>query len=138
MNGRQFVDTNILVYAFDLTAGEKRTLATSLVERLWAEHSGCLSLQVLQEFYVTTTKKLGMPAADAARQIARFANWKTHRPALEDILAAIDLHQRRRIAFWDAMVVRSAMTLDCSVLWSEDLSHGEKWEGVLVQNPFAT
>jgi len=59
MNGKEFVDTNILIYAFDRTAGKKRETAAALVERLWTERAGCVSLQLLQEFYVTATKKAG-------------------------------------------------------------------------------
>ena len=136
MAGREFVDTNILIYAFDLTAGEKRDTAAALLARLWSERGGCISLQVLQEFYVTTTKKLAMPSKDAAAQIERLGKWTIHRPGLDDVLQAIELHRSRKISFWDAMIVRSAMSLDCSILWSEDLSHGQRLSGVTIRNPF--
>ncbi len=136
MAGREFVDTNILIYAFDLTAGEKRDAATALLARIWSERAGCISLQVLQEFFVTATKKLGMPPKDAAVQIERLGKWTIHRAGLDDVLQAIDLHRSKRISFWDAMIVRSAMSLDCSMLWSEDLSHGRRLSGLTIQNPF--
>lgn len=137
MNGKEFVDTNVLVYAFDRTAGVKRNIAAELIGRLWTDHTGCLSLQVLQEFYVTVTRKLNMPAADAARQVDRFGLWQVHRPAFEDLVAAIDLHHKKQISFWDAMMLRSAMQSGCSVVWTEDLSDGQKWESLLVRNPFS-
>jgi predicted nucleic acid-binding protein len=136
MNGRQFVDTNVLIYAFDRTASTKRAAARDLIERLWLERTGCLSLQILQEFYVTATRMLSMPAADAARQVGRLGYWNLHRPTLEDLGAAIELHQKRRISFWDAMVIRSAVQLECSVLWSEDLANGSRFETLTIRNPF--
>jgi len=136
MNGREFVDTNVLVYALDRTAGQKRELAKALVERLWTERNGCISLQILQEFYVTATRKLGMPATEAARQVERLGKWTVHRPSLEDVLAAIELHRRKQVAFWDALVLRSAVRLGCSILWTEDLSQGQRWDSLVVRNPF--
>jgi len=91
----------------------------------------------LQEFYVTATRKLGMPPADAAHQVERFGKWTLHRPSFDDILSAIELHRRSQIAFWDALVVRSAARLGCSVLWTEDLSDGQSWGSVIVRNPFS-
>ncbi len=136
MNGREFVDTNVLIYAFDRSAGQKRVIAAELVERLWSERAGCVSLQILQEFYVTATRKLELPAADAARQVERLGQWVVHRPSFEDVLSAIELHRRKQVAFWDALVLRSAMKLGCSILWSEDLSDGQKWDSVVARNPF--
>ena len=136
MSGKEFVDTNILIYAFDLTAGKKRDAAAALIERLWIERIGCVSVQVLQEFYVTATKKLSMPSADAAAQIERLGNWMIHRPALNDVLSAIRMHREKKISFWDAMILHSAISLDCTLVWSEDLSDGQHWNGLAVQNPF--
>ena len=137
MNGKEFVDTNVLIYAFDRSAGAKREAAAGLLERLWSQRSGCVSLQILQEFYVTATRKLDMPARHAARQVERLGAWTLHRPALEDVLAAIELHRRKQVAFWDALIIRSAIKLGCSVLWSEDLTDGQRWVSVTVRNPFA-
>ena len=136
MSGKEFVDTNILIYAFDLTAGKKRDAAAALIERLWIERIGCISVQVLQEFYVTATKKLSMPPADAAAQVERLGNWMIHRPALNDVLSAIRMHREKKISFWDAMILHSAISLDCTLVWSEDLSAGQQWNGLAVQNPF--
>ena len=135
MSGREFVDTNILIYAFDRTAAKKREAAAALVERLWLERTGCVSLQVLQEFYVTATRKLNMASKDALAQVERFGKWTVHRPAVDDVLQAIRLHAGKKISFWDAMILRSATSLGCSVIWSEDLSARQRWNGVTVQNP---
>jgi len=136
MNGREFVDTNVLIYAFDRTAGKKRETAAALVARLWSDRIGCLSLQVLQEFYVTATKKLKMAPAEAFAQIDRFGKWTVHRPEVDDVLVAIQLHREKKVSFWDAMILRSAMSSGCDLLWSEDLSDGQRWDGVIVRNPF--
>jgi predicted nucleic acid-binding protein len=136
MNGKEFVDTNILIYAFDRTAGKKWETAVALVERLWSERAGCVSLQVLQEFYVTATKKLHMPSREAFAQVERLGKWTVHRPAVNGVLLAIQLHRAKRISFWDAMILRSAIGSACSLVWSEDLSDGQGWDGVVVRNPF--
>ena len=133
----EFVDTNILIYAFDRSAGDKHRIAVDLMTRLWTERRGCISLQVLQEFYVASTRKLKLPTDEAASQVRRLGLWRVHRPLVNDILAAIDLHQRHSVSFWDALILRSAQASQCSVLWSEDLSHGQRWGGLEVRNPFA-
>ena len=132
----EFLDTNILVYAFDRTAGAKRITAARLIERLWDTRQGCVSLQVLQEFYVVSTRKLGMNAGDAARHIERLGHWTLHRPALPDVLAATKLSQDRVISFWDALIIQSTLQLGCTLLWSEDLNPGQSIAGVTVRNPF--
>ncbi len=132
----EFVDSNILVYAFDRTAGAKREKAAELLMRLSSDRVGCTSIQVLQEFYVVVTKKKGMSSLDAAAEISRFAKWKVHRPEPNDVLLAIRLHREKSLSFWDAMILRSAMSCDCSILWSEDFSHGQVWSGLTVRNPF--
>ena len=108
--GSQFVDTNILVYAYDLTAGNKHRLAKELVGSLWEEYSGCLSVQVLQEFYVTITRKVPKPLAPekAAEIIQDLLAWKVYAPQAGDVLAAINLQRRYTLSFWDAMIVQKA------------------------------
>jgi predicted nucleic acid-binding protein len=135
---RQFVDTSILVYAHDVTAGDKHDRARALVEELWDTREGCLSVQVLQEFFVTTTRKIPKPlgATAAARVIDDLAHWHVHTPAAGDVLAAIDIHQRTGASFWDAMIIRSAKELGCGVLHSEDLNSGQAYQAVQVHNPF--
>jgi predicted nucleic acid-binding protein len=136
--GQIFVDTSILVYAHDRSAGEKCDIARKLVEELWASELGCLSLQVLQEFYVNITHKIPKPLArNVARQIiSDLAHWQIHIPEVKDVLHAIDLQDTYSLSFWDAMVVQSAARLGCKRLVSEDLSHGLSYAGVLVVNPF--
>jgi len=139
VDGRAFVDTNVLVYAHDTSAGAKRTTAAALVERLWESGHGRVSIQVLQELFVNLTRKLPRPLdTDAAANVVEdIARWTLHAPDAEDVLAAIRLHERYRISFWDAMIVRSAAALGCETLLSEDLNAGQRYGGVLVVDPFA-
>jgi predicted nucleic acid-binding protein len=136
---RSFVDTNILVYAHDTTAGAKRDAARDVVQALWENERGCVSVQVLQELFVTLTRKIPRPldAAAALTTVEDLARWTVHVPDADDVIAAARLHKRARLSFWDAMIVQSAMELGCDVLYSEDLNAGQRHDGVLVVDPFA-
>ena len=134
----QFIDTNILVYAHDRSAGDKHVRARDLLRDLWQSGEGCLSIQVLQEFYVNVTQKVAKPLAPAvaSRLVSDLGVWRVHRPGVEDILDAIRLQQRYQISFWDAMIVASAIQLRCQSIWSEDLNPGQDYGGGRVVNPF--
>lgn len=138
-SGLQFIDTNVLVYAHDSSAGEKHKRAKALIEDLWNAGTGCLSVQVLQEFYVTVTQKVPKPLAPetAARIIEYLSHWRVHAPAASDVLEAIELQRRYRISFWDAMIICSADALGCKVIWSEDLNSGQRYGKTMALNPFA-
>ncbi len=135
---REFVDANILVYAFDSSAGNKQTAARQLIGRLWNSETGCLSVQVLQEFFVTATRKVTRPlsADEAADRVREFASWRIFAPVAEDVLAAIALHKKAQLSFWDAMVVHAAAETGCDVLWTEDLTNRQVIQGVHIRNPF--
>ncbi|MCP9485496.1 MAG: PIN domain-containing protein [Gaiellaceae bacterium MAG52_C11] len=136
---RSFVDTNVLVYAHDASAGTKLDRARGLVGDLWRSREGCVSVQVLQELFVTLTRRIATPldSTTAATVVADYAKWTTHAPASGDVLAAIEIHERDGISFWDAMIARSAASLGCDLLYTEDLNAGQRYGGVLVVNPFA-
>jgi predicted nucleic acid-binding protein len=138
-NRRVFVDSNVLVYSYDASSPSKHERARSVVDELWREHRGALSVQVLQEFFVTATRKLRdrLPVADARRIVANLGSWRTHEPNAQDVLEAIDIHRDHQVSFWDAMVIRSAAALECDVLLTEDLNAGQIYRGVRVDNPFA-
>ncbi len=137
-NPRQFVDTNVLIYAHDRSAGEKHAQAVSLLKRLWQDRAGCLSIQVLQEFYVNVTRKVAQPLAPeaAAQIIADLAVWEVHSPNVSDVVSAIQLQTRYQLSFWDAMILTSAQQLDCETVWSEDLNAGQEYGNAVVRNPF--
>ena len=134
----QFLDTNVLVYAHDSSAGLKQQQAQNLLQQLWESRTGCLSIQVLQEFYVVATQKVAQPLESeaAARIISDLAYWRIHAPKAKDVLGAIDLQRRYQLSFWDAMIVCSAAELGCEVIWSEDLNPGQIYDRVQMRNPF--
>ena len=132
----EFVDTNVLVYAHDGGAGHKHSASVDLLTRLFEEQSGALSVQVLAEFYVIATRKLGIEADEAEQIINDLGNWTIHRLRHSDLILASRLHRRHKLAWRDALVVQSALELGCRVLWTEDLNHGQRIGGVTIQNPF--
>lgn len=136
MSDRVFLDTNVLVYADDLDAGRKREIARDLLHDALSNRTGVISTQVLQEFFVVSTRKLGVGADVAARKVELLSKLDTVRIEVDQILAAIDLHRLHSISFWDALIVRSAATAGCGRLLTEDLQHGRSFGGVRIENPF--
>ena len=136
---QEFVDANVLVYAFDSSAGAKQTAAERLLGRLWETETGCLSVQVLQEFFVAVTRKVArpLPIDEAADRVREFGTWTIFSPTVDDVLGAITLQKQARLSFWDAMVVLAAAELGCESLWTEDLNDRQIIRGVRVRNPFS-
>jgi len=135
----EFVDTNVLLYAHDLSAGPKRAAAVALLTRLIDQQLGMLSTQVLMEFFVSATRKLPprLDEGTAAEIVGDFGTWPVFTPGVLDILAATKLAHRYEIHFWDALIVQGAISLGADVIWSEDLNAGQRYAGVTVRNPFA-
>ncbi len=136
MSSRSFLDTNVLVYTDDHGQPTKRSAAIALVKRCRRQGIGVLSSQVLQEYFVTTTRKLRVSAEIARQKVEFFSRLDLVSVGREDILAAIDLHLRYQLSFWDALLVRAATTSGCSVLYTEDLQHGQRFGKLEVVNPF--
>jgi predicted nucleic acid-binding protein len=136
MGARSFFDTNILVYADDDDAPAKQRLARDLIYAHRREGTGVVSLQVLQEYFVTVTRKLKFDPRNARRKVELLAELDVAVPQLPDILAAIDLHRLHGFSFWDALILRTAQQAGCSVLLSEDFQHGREIDGVAIVNPF--
>ena len=137
MSDRFFVDTNILMYAHDTAAGEKHERAKAVLEQLWRDRTGVVSTQVLQELSVNLRKKVRRPLdAKATRDIvADYLTWHVVVNNGESILEAIDLEARYQISFWDALVVHAAQASGADILYSEDLSSGQKYGSVRIVNP---
>lgn len=135
---RAFVDANVLVYAHDASAGPKKAAAEALLADLWESGTGCLSVQVLQEFFVTVTKKVAapLPVDEAAERIRELAAWRVFSPGANDVLAAIGLQHKAGVSFRDAMIVHAAAESGCDVLWTEDLNDGQVIRSVRIRNPF--
>jgi predicted nucleic acid-binding protein len=136
MTAPYFVDTNVLVYADDRSAGVKRDRARDLIRNALGDGRARLSTQVLAEYFAVATRKLGLSSAAARRRVEIYAALTVLRPSVDDLLAAIDLHRLHELSIWDAMIVRSARSSGCRVLYSEDLQHGRSFDGVVVVDPF--
>ena len=136
MRGLAFFDTNILIYADDALSPEKHARAIELFTDHQRRDTAVISLQVLQEYYATVTRKLGFDAELAQRKVEMLARGNVVRFEARDVIAAIELHRLTRISFWDAMIVHAARLAGASVLYTEDLQHGAVLGGVPVVNPF--
>ena len=137
-SGRTFVDTNVLLYAHDASETEKQPIARALLEDLWADRSGVLSTQVLQEFYVLATRKFTPPMrrSEARELVALYATWPVVQVDVELILDATALEERAQLSFWDALIVEAARRAGATRLVSEDLQDGRRIAGMVVDNPF--
>jgi predicted nucleic acid-binding protein len=136
MNARSFFDTNVLVYADDKAAPAKQRRALELVAAHRRAGTGVVSLQVLQEYFVTVTRKLNLDARVARRKVELLAEFDVAAPDVPDILAAIDLHRLHGFSFWDALILRSAKQAGCRILLSEDMQQTRELDGVVIVNPF--
>lgn len=136
MAERVFIDTNVFLYADDLDAGAKRERAQEILHRAFTDGNGVISTQVLQEFFVGSTRKLGVPSEIARRKVELLARLDvvTIQPTL--ILDAIDLHRLHALSFWDALILRAASSSGCRRLLTEDLQSGRTIAGVHIENPF--
>lgn len=137
---RCFVDSNILIYAYDQEAGAKRARAASLLTGLWATATGVVSVQVLQEFFSNATRKLKQPLELAkAREVVRaYGEWVTVPSAPSHVLRGIDIMKTYQLSFWNSMILAVAEATQCDVLFSEDMQHGQVIAGVRIENPFLT
>ncbi len=138
MSGKTFIDTNVLLYAYDLDAEAKREVAGDLLRRVWVEGTGVLSTQVLQEFYVNITSKIAQPASlpEARAILSRYLVWPIESNGPKSVLRASEIQERHRLSFWDALIVAAAAKAGATILYTEDLNHGQVIEGVKVVNPF--
>lgn len=115
---RTFVDTNVLVYAHDTDAPEKRTVASALIRKLWDACDGVVSTQVLQEFYANVTGKIAarIPKREARELVRSYAAWHLVGIEAADIVGASELQERMRLSFWDALIVTAALKANAEVL----------------------
>jgi predicted nucleic acid-binding protein len=137
MSAKQFVDTNILVYAHDRSTGAKHRRAQELIESLWNSGDGVVSTQVLQELCVNLRQKIRQPLpVGEVRQVIRdYATWDVVTNTAESVLRALDVAERYRTSFRDAMILQAADTAGVAVLYSDDLARGQKYGFVQVVNP---
>jgi predicted nucleic acid-binding protein len=137
MSDREFVDTNILVYAYDRSAGTKHERARRLLDQLWESGNGTLSTQVLQEFVVYLRRKVAHPlsAQETRRILQDFMSWNVFVNTSQSIFQALEVEERFQISFWDALIIQAAEAAGAKKLYTEDLSDGQRYGEVLVVNP---
>jgi predicted nucleic acid-binding protein len=138
MNDKTFIDTNVLIYAYDVDARTKHVIARNVLRELWTERTGALSTQVLQEFYVNVTRKIPRPLPEASARLIvdSYMAWCVDTTPGE-ISAAFAIEDSARIGFWDALIVASAIKARATRILSEDLNPGQRISGVIIENPFA-
>lgn len=138
MSDRVFFDTNVFVYLFDKDSPSKQARAGDLL----AEHAQTgrivLSSQVLQEFYVTVTRKLARPLSgeEALAALVHLSSFPLITSDSALILRAVHLHQKASLSFWDALIVQAALESNCRKLLSEDMQHGRRFGDLKIENPF--
>ncbi len=140
MTAPLFVDTNLLVYSRDARDAAKQERALEWLDFLWDTRRGRLSRQVLQEYYVTVTRKLqpGLTVAEARADVRALFHWLSPIDPAAPIEAAWALQDRCSLSFWDALIVGAAQTMGCRFVLTEDLPAGQELEGVRVVGPFET
>ncbi len=138
MTAPRFVDSNVLIYAHDRDAGAKHTRAKALLRELWNEGSGCLSAQVLQEFFVNATRKIPQPLpTEEARKVLRaYLPWVRTATDGDMVIRATEIADAWRTSFWDGMILAAAERAGAHELLSEDLQHGQRLVGLVIVNPF--
>ena len=135
---KAIIDTNIIIYAYDVTAGKKHETARRIITDLWDSGLGVISTQVLQEFLVNVVQKIPKPIdKQQAKEIVRdFLKWLVVVNTGDSIIDAIDLCLRFGYSFWDSMIIEAAIKGGAAVLISEDLPDGQVVSGVTIKNPF--
>ncbi len=137
MSADDFLDTNIFVYLFDEVAPRKRRVAQRLVRRSVADGSGCISHQVIQETMNVVIGKLGA-TPERMRQLmddVLFPLWRV-KPTRTLYRRSLDVRARYGFAVYDSLIVAAALEAGCRTLYSEDLQHGQRLEGLTIVDPF--
>ncbi|HMV76651.1 MAG TPA: PIN domain-containing protein [Leptospiraceae bacterium] len=135
MKEKIFVDTNILIYAHDKKSPQKREIASRLLESLWdMEEKPYISVQVLQEFFVNISRFLTYDEVSELMEI--YKNWNVIDNSLSVFEKAVLIYRKHKLSFWDSLIVSAAVMSGSKILFTEDLSHGQKIESVKIINPF--
>ena len=133
-----FLDTNILLYTLDENDKDKQKNARKIVRNVTKHYTSVISTQILQEFYVASTSKLGVEPLLAKSIVHSFENMEVVRIDPYLIREAIDASILNQMSFWDSLVVVAAESAKCETLYTEDLNAGQIIRGVKIENPFHT
>ncbi len=138
MRAENFLDTNILLYGYNLDSPpQKRAIAVELMREAWINQGGtALSVQVLQEFHVNFVRKNPGAASDATLITSELSLW----PVVDNTVAlfrlGLSIKDRWQVSLWDSMIIAAAQVSGASSLYTEDLNHGQDYGGVRAINPF--
>ncbi len=136
MTARSFFDSNVLVYTDDAEAALKQERALALWQAQRSAGLAVISIQVLQEYFWSVTRKLGVDSSIATEKLMLFARADVVNPVADDVVSAARLAVEHKLSFWDAMIVQMALQADCDVLFSEDMQAGRRFAGLKIVNPF--
>lgn len=131
-----FIDTNILVYASDERDKKKQDMACRSLLEIKGDLKGVISTQIIQEFFVVATKKLGIEPLVAKEIISSYETCEIVQISTELIHEAINCYLLDKISFWDALAIVAAKSAGCDKILTEDLVHGQVIQGIKVENPF--
>lgn len=133
----RFVDTNILLYR--ISSDPLESHKQNVAEEILSQRDLCLSVQVLQEFYVQSTRPSRPDPLSHADACALICSWKRYPVLGLDVALverALSAKERWQLSYWDAAILEAARSSACEILLSEDLNHGQDYDGVRVLNPF--
>ncbi len=131
-----FVDTNVLICADDMRDAAKRLRAREWLLALWRQRAGRLSTQVLNEYYVNVTRKMGLAQGDARAKVRRFQLWQPWQIDHQTVETAWGVEARFGLGYWDSLIMAAAAQSGCTHLLSEDFQHGQQIDAVTIINPF--
>ncbi len=130
-----FIDSNILIYAQDVDAGDRHQHAKALIRDIWKSRKlPAISVQVLQETHVNLIRK-GVTTEESARRVSRYLSWRVVENTRDLFCRSLELQQGHRLSYWDAMIVAAAQRSQAIELWTEDLNPGQSFDGLTVVNP---
>ena len=139
MSDKYFLDTNIFVYAFDSTDSQKQSKANDVIKSALADHSGCISYQVMQEFLNVVTRKFAVPLSipDCEKYLNTVLSPLCEVHASTDLyLQSLDILERWQFSFYDSLIISAALQSNCKILYTEDLQHQQKIQDLTICNPF--
>lgn len=131
-----FIDTNFLIYAHDPRDQKKYSFAKDKLAQWWREDTvPIISIQVLQEFYVTLVR-LGIKVKEASKLTELYSNWRVIDNDKTVLKNALQIVERYKISFWDALILSAAIKAGAHEVWTEDLNHAQKFGPLKIVNPF--
>ena len=133
-----FLDTNVLVYAYDVDEGDKHKKAQTILRDCWDKENGAISSQVIQEFYSAITRKIpkSLPRRDARDVVRTYQTWPMFSITVDDIIDASELEEKLKYSFWDSLIIIAAQRIGAELLYSEDMQDGQQIGTLKIVNPF--